>query len=334
MLALDSGAQPDSHAVDAGQACVEDSILLARMRVGDEARGCGGDGLQRARGGEVVGTMLEPHHQASSRSVEDDASTIAVVGELEGCWFQVDAWATQHCDKLGDEVGVDSTRRRESRFGGQGYAVLPARRRRVAAALDHEVQDHEDQGHGNDRETDIHHVPPRCGGLVLNITLIRCGSARRPPKLSARTRGLRPAASVAIELAPRCPPTTLLRSRDTSNTFLEIGVRVGVVADWSFLTNHARVMLCIAHDPEARLRDIASTLGITERSAYGIVTDLADAEYVVKERDGRRNRYQIQHHLPLREAASRERTIGEMLDLLGSTNGRKPRRSRKRGTRP
>ncbi len=109
---------------------------------------------------------------------------------------------------------------------------------------------------------------------------------------------------------------------------------MGVVAEWSFLTNHARVMLCIAHDPEARLRDIASTLGITERSAYGIVTDLADAEYVVKERDGRRNRYQIQHHLPLREATSRERTIGEMLDLLGSTNGRKRRGSRKRGTRP
>jgi len=103
---------------------------------------------------------------------------------------------------------------------------------------------------------------------------------------------------------------------------------VGVVAEWSFLTNHARVMLCIAHDPEARLRDIASTLGITERSAYGIVTDLADAEYVVKERDGRRNRYTIQHHLPLREATNRERTIGEMLDLLGNTNGRKRRRSR------
>jgi DNA-binding IclR family transcriptional regulator len=100
------------------------------------------------------------------------------------------------------------------------------------------------------------------------------------------------------------------------------------VAEWSFLTNHARVMLCIAHDPGVRLRDIASTLGITERSAYGIVTDLADAEYVVKKRDGRRNRYQIQHHLPLREATNRERTIGEMLDLLGSTNARKRRRSR------
>jgi DNA-binding MarR family transcriptional regulator len=103
---------------------------------------------------------------------------------------------------------------------------------------------------------------------------------------------------------------------------------MGVMAGWSFLTNHARVMLCIAHDPDARLRDIASTLGITERSAYGIVTDLADAEYVVKSRDGRRNRYQIQHHLPLREATSRERTIGEMLDLLGNTNGRKRRRTR------
>ena len=48
------------------------------------------------------------------------------------------------------------------------------------------------------------------------------------------------------------------------------------MANWSFLTNHARVLLCIAHDPGARLRDIAASLGITERSAYGIVTDLAE----------------------------------------------------------
>jgi hypothetical protein len=105
------------------------------------------------------------------------------------------------------------------------------------------------------------------------------------------------------------------------------------MAEWSFLTNHARVMLCIAYDPDARLRDIASTLGITERRAYGIVTDLAEARYIVKERDGRRNRYKIQHHRPLREATNRERTIGEMLDLLGATNTRRRRGSRKRGTR-
>jgi DNA-binding IclR family transcriptional regulator len=85
---------------------------------------------------------------------------------------------------------------------------------------------------------------------------------------------------------------------------------------WSFLTNHARVLLCIAHDPGVRLRDIAARVGVTERSAYGIVTDLAEAGYVVKEKDGRRNRYQIQAHLPLPDSASRERTIGEVLALL------------------
>jgi hypothetical protein len=85
---------------------------------------------------------------------------------------------------------------------------------------------------------------------------------------------------------------------------------------WSFLTNHARVLLCIAHDPDARLRDIGASVGITDRSAYGIVTDLTAAGYVVKQKDGRRNRYQIQAHLPLPERASQEPAIGEVLALL------------------
>jgi hypothetical protein len=94
--------------------------------------------------------------------------------------------------------------------------------------------------------------------------------------------------------------------------------------EWSFLTNHARALVCIAHDPGARLRDIAMTVGITERSAYAIVTDLAAAGYVVKDKDtdGRRNRYQIQSHLPLPESLGRERTIGEVLEVLvDSTRG-------------
>jgi hypothetical protein len=95
-----------------------------------------------------------------------------------------------------------------------------------------------------------------------------------------------------------------------------------VVANWTFLTNHARVLLCIAHDPGVRLRDIAVSLGITERSAYGIVTDLAQAGYVVKQKDGRRNRYQIQAHLPLPEPTRRERTVGEVLALPAGTDGR------------
>jgi DNA-binding IclR family transcriptional regulator len=88
------------------------------------------------------------------------------------------------------------------------------------------------------------------------------------------------------------------------------------VASWSFLTNHARVLLCIAHDPGVRLRDIAARLDITERSAYSIVTDLTQAGYIVKQKDGRRNRYQIQAHLPLPESTSQERTVGEVLALL------------------
>ena len=85
------------------------------------------------------------------------------------------------------------------------------------------------------------------------------------------------------------------------------------MANWTFLTNHARVLLCIAHDPGVRLRDIAASLGITERSTYGIVTDLAEAGDIVKQKTGRRNRYQIQAHLPLPEPTSQERTVGEVL---------------------
>ena len=88
------------------------------------------------------------------------------------------------------------------------------------------------------------------------------------------------------------------------------------MAEWSFFTNHARALVCIANDPQMRLRDIASTLGITERSAFGIVTDLSSAGYVVKDKDGRRNRYQIQYHLPLPETVDMHRTVGEALALL------------------
>lgn len=90
------------------------------------------------------------------------------------------------------------------------------------------------------------------------------------------------------------------------------------------MTNHARVLLCIAHDPGARLRDIAASVGITERSAYGIVTDLATAGYVVKEKDGRRNRYQIQPHMPLPGPASQGPAIGEVLALLAAPGRRGP----------
>ncbi len=97
-----------------------------------------------------------------------------------------------------------------------------------------------------------------------------------------------------------------------------------MTAGWTFLTNHARVLLCISRDPGIRLREIAASLGITERSAYGIVIDLTEAGYIVKHKDGRRNRYQIQSHLPLPDSSARERTVGEVLALLAGADGQRP----------
>jgi len=90
-----------------------------------------------------------------------------------------------------------------------------------------------------------------------------------------------------------------------------------IVTTWNFLTNHGRALLCIAHDPGVRLRDIAASLGITERRAHGIVTDLTEAGYLIKAKEGRRNRYEIQAYLPIPEPTARERAIGEVLELLG-----------------
>ncbi len=96
------------------------------------------------------------------------------------------------------------------------------------------------------------------------------------------------------------------------------------MAEWSFVTQHARALVCIARDPGVRLREIADVLGVTERRAFGIVSDLTEDGYVVKERDGRRNRYRIQEHLPLRVRVGREPTIGELLGVLVDTGATDP----------
>ena len=97
------------------------------------------------------------------------------------------------------------------------------------------------------------------------------------------------------------------------------------MGEWNFLTNHARALLFIAKNPEARLRELADALLVTERTAFGLVADLTEAGYVLKEKDGRRNRYQVQHHLPLRDRVGRERSIGEVLELLGGNPPKKRR---------
>ena len=85
---------------------------------------------------------------------------------------------------------------------------------------------------------------------------------------------------------------------------------------WDFLTNHAHVLVCVARDPGMRLRDIAAAVGITERAAHRIVSDLVDEGYLQRERQGRRNHYQVKVKLPLRHPLAEEREVGELLDLL------------------
>jgi len=88
---------------------------------------------------------------------------------------------------------------------------------------------------------------------------------------------------------------------------------------WDFLTNHAHVLSCVADDPGIRLRDIAAAVGITERAAHRILSELVEAGYVLREREGRRNRYQVVPDLPLRHPLVKGREVGELLEvLLGS----------------
>jgi DNA-binding IscR family transcriptional regulator len=91
------------------------------------------------------------------------------------------------------------------------------------------------------------------------------------------------------------------------------------MAEWTFLTNHAHVLLCIARDPDIRLRDVASFVGITERAAQRIVTELVDAGYLDRTREGRRNRYLLNTDVPLRHPLDRNHAIGDIIDVLNST---------------
>jgi predicted ArsR family transcriptional regulator len=87
-------------------------------------------------------------------------------------------------------------------------------------------------------------------------------------------------------------------------------------ASWTFLTNHAHVLLAIAAEPEIRIRDIASEVGITERAAHRIVADLEEAGYLQVSKVGRRNEYVVLKEMPLRHPAEQHHRIGELLKVL------------------
>ena len=94
------------------------------------------------------------------------------------------------------------------------------------------------------------------------------------------------------------------------------------LATWSFLTNHAHVTLCIARDPGIRLRDLAIKVGITERAAQRIVTDLVNEGYLERTRVGRRNQYRVQGHLPLRHPLEHKLPLDVLLHALTGQGSR------------
>lgn len=96
------------------------------------------------------------------------------------------------------------------------------------------------------------------------------------------------------------------------------------VGRWDFLTNHAHVLTCVAHDPGIRLRDIAAAVGITERATHRILSELVAEGYVLRERQGRRNRYEVVAERRMRHPLVQEREIGDLLEILVGPKAEKP----------
>ena len=90
----------------------------------------------------------------------------------------------------------------------------------------------------------------------------------------------------------------------------------GAAPGWTFLSNHGHVLVALSRDPDARVRDIAAVVGITERSAHAILRDLEDAGYVTKEKVGRRNAYRLHPDLRLRHPAGAATAVRDLLAIF------------------
>jgi len=99
------------------------------------------------------------------------------------------------------------------------------------------------------------------------------------------------------------------------------------VGDWTFLTNHARVLACVAQQPGVRLREIADCAGITERAAHRIVCELEADGYLTRHRVGARNFYELHPDRPLRHRMDARISIGDLLALMLSGDEAAPKRA-------
>lgn len=108
-------------------------------------------------------------------------------------------------------------------------------------------------------------------------------------------------------MSPQKPPPAVSRPRSPERD---------ARASWTFLTNHAHVLLCIAQDPAIRMRDVAERVGITERAVQRIVGELEEAGYLQRERDGRQNRYEVRSNLPFRHPIERGCEVSALIEIV------------------
>lgn len=91
---------------------------------------------------------------------------------------------------------------------------------------------------------------------------------------------------------------------------------MAVVREWTFLTNHATALLCVAANPGLTLRQVGDYVGITERAAHRIISDLCDEGYLLRTREGRRNRYRVRPEVHMRDPLLRDHPVGDLLSAL------------------
>jgi predicted ArsR family transcriptional regulator len=105
-----------------------------------------------------------------------------------------------------------------------------------------------------------------------------------------------------------------IATRESMNS---VNGSASIVSDgWTFMTNHTHVLLCLYHNPDRRLRDVAQIVGITERMVQKVVADLVEAGYLQITKEGRRNHYDVNCKLKLRHSLEMHHTVGELLELL------------------
>ncbi|HEY0008277.1 MAG TPA: hypothetical protein VGB55_06115 [Tepidisphaeraceae bacterium] len=107
------------------------------------------------------------------------------------------------------------------------------------------------------------------------------------------------------------------KKRSEASSPVETAPRGGVKPPWTFLTNHSHVLICLWRDPEARLRDVADQVAITERAVQAIVADLEAGGMLTRIRQGRRNHYQIHEDVPLRHPVEANRNVAALLKMVG-----------------